>query len=307
MILCRVRFILVAATAATASNAASSCECIKVNSWHALKASVEAAINVAGVAGTRPHVLFCPFHITKTHSSSYSDDQWESLLALDSPIHMQCYKNKASDQCVMESVGPQCTRKMWWCLQAISVEANDVWLQGFTMTGGQNGALTIASGNSGVKLIDMEFNGNTSPEERAGSVVHAEEDTSVEVFESRFIGNTGTALQNRGNMVVVKSEFVNNIATAFWMSPDVDIQGGGVGGACINSEGGMLFLSKCKFVGNEADSTAPAVWSYDSSGIDGGGNCGMNNHVTGSSTNFDGIHYRSTNSFTSFGGGSCNL
>lgn len=296
---------LVAAIATTTSDATSSCECIRVNSWHALKATVDAAISVARVAGTRPHVLFCPFHITKPHTESYTDDQWESLLELDSPIHLQCYKNDPDDSCTVQSSGPQCTRKMYWCRHAISVEANDVWLQGFTMTGGQNGAVTIASGNSGVKLIDMEFIGNSSPEERPGSVVSAEEDTSVEVFESRFIENTGTALQNWGHMLVIGSQFENNVATAFWMSPDADIQGGGVGGACINSEGGMMFLSKNKFIGNEADSSAPAVWSYDPSGIDGGGNCGRDNRVTGISRNYDGIHYRSSESFVSFGGGTC--
>jgi len=266
---------------------------------------VDAAISVARVAGTRPQVLFCPFHIEKVHTAEYSDEQWESLLELDAPIHLQCYKDNAEDECVVKMEGPQYTRKMWWYRHAISVESNDVWLQGFTMTGGQNGALTIASGNSGVKLIDMIFRGNSCPEERAGSIVYAEEKTSTEIFDSQFINNIGTALQNWGNMVVVKSQFIDNKATEFWMSPDVDMEGGGVGGAIINSEGGMMFLSKCKFVGNEADTTAPAVWSYDGSGIDGGGNCGMNNHVTGTSTRYDGIHYRSTNTFRGFGGGTC--
>ena len=79
----------------------------------------------------------------------------------------------------------------------------------------------------------------------------------------------------------------------------------------MNSNGGMLFLSGCSFLGNEAEDGAPAVWSHDSLGIDGGGNCGSDNLILSTLSRgvggggCDGIYFRNTGLCQIFAGGLC--
>eukprot|EP00568_Trieres_chinensis_P006261 CAMPEP_0183311028 /NCGR_PEP_ID=MMETSP0160_2-20130417/34735_1 /TAXON_ID=2839 ORGANISM="Odontella Sinensis, Strain Grunow 1884" /NCGR_SAMPLE_ID=MMETSP0160_2 /ASSEMBLY_ACC=CAM_ASM_000250 /LENGTH=177 /DNA_ID=CAMNT_0025475485 /DNA_START=350 /DNA_END=883 /DNA_ORIENTATION=+ len=174
------------------------------------------------------------------------------------------------------------------------------------MKGAQIGSITIEALRKGVKLIDMEFEKNSSPEETAGAIVVAGMQTSTEVYDSVFTENVGTALQNFGRMLVMNSKFNNNTATGDFLSNDVEKQGGGVGGAAINSEGGMMFFSGCSFKGNNAEKKAPAVWSHDGSGIDGGNNCGLVNRITTTRNDVcDGIYFKSTQMCQPFAGGSC--
>lgn len=128
---------------------ASTCECITINSWTTLRSVVQAALTI-GALGTRPHILLCPFSITK------SDD--EPTLELSQQIFVQCMKDKDGDDCVvrgktMEEVEDDDLTPM------INIGANNVWVQGLTLKGARGGAVEIAEQTKGGKLIDMAIIG----------------------------------------------------------------------------------------------------------------------------------------------------
>ena len=136
---------------------ASTCRCIDINdSWETFRATIATASGVDGLGGGRPHVLFCPFHVLKLHDQK--TDHESELLALTSPIHIQCNKRDKTDRCVIESAGPTCKKKMR-CGQVIHIDSDDVWLTGFTMRGAQVGSVTVQQARTGIKLVDMEFDG----------------------------------------------------------------------------------------------------------------------------------------------------
>ena len=65
---------------------------------------------------------------------------------------------------------------------------------------------------------------NASPEGVEGSIVLAERQTSMEVYDSIFARNNGTALQNFGKMIVYNSRFIDNLASQFWISEDSEVR-----------------------------------------------------------------------------------
>ena len=128
---------------------ASTCECITINSWTTLRSVVQAALSI-GALGTRPHILLCPFSITK------SDD--EPTLKLSQQIFIQCMKDKDGDDCVvrgktMAEVEDDDLTPM------IEIGADNVWVQGLTLKGSRGGAVEIAEQTKGGKLIDMAIVG----------------------------------------------------------------------------------------------------------------------------------------------------
>lgn len=95
-----------------------------------------------------------------------------------------------------------------------------------------------------------------------------------------FSENVGTALQNRGTMMVVSSRFLDNVATPFFDSSDNIEEGAGVGGAIMNSPGASMVMNDCCFVGNRAETDGPAIWSSGNV-AEVGGTCASGNVVTG--------------------------
>ena len=128
---------------------ASTCECITINSWTTLRSVVQAALSI-GALGTRPHILLCPFSITK------SDD--EPTLELSQQIFIQCMKDKDGDNCVVhgkkvEELGDDDLTPM------ITIGADNVWVQGLTLKGSRGGAVVFSEQTKGGKLIDMAIIG----------------------------------------------------------------------------------------------------------------------------------------------------
>ena len=147
---------VLSALAPTAS--ASTCECITINSWTTLRSVVQAALSI-GALGTRPHILLCPFSITKTDE--------ESPLELTQQIFLQCMKERDGDECTVRGRemgtgggvdGDDDLRPM------VSIGADNVWVQGLTLTGARGGAVDIAERTKGGKLIDMAFIGYVFPQ-----------------------------------------------------------------------------------------------------------------------------------------------
>lgn len=128
---------------------ATTCQCITINSWTTLLSVVQASLSI-GALGTRPHILLCPFSITK------SDD--EPTLQLSQKIFVQCMKDKDEDECIVQGrtvsgldgddLSPM-----------IHIGADNVWVQGLTLKGARGGAVDIAEQIKGAKLIDMAIIG----------------------------------------------------------------------------------------------------------------------------------------------------
>mmetsp|Transcript_37321 Transcript_37321/g.81254 ORF Transcript_37321/g.81254 Transcript_37321/m.81254 type:complete len:335 (-) Transcript_37321:3559-4563(-) len=255
--------------------AASTCDCITINSWTTLRSVVQAALSI-GALGTRPHILLCPFSITKDHD--------EQPLDLSEQIFVQCMKERDGDECVIRSVGDDAEAAQLG-QPMIVMSSDNAWLQGMTLTGARGGVLIVQEEVKGAKLIDMNIVGNSSPDHQEGSVVDAKWGSLSHVIDTVFTNNVGTALQNRGTMTVVSSRFIGNVATPFFDSSDNIEQGSGVGGAIMNSAGATMVLSDCCLVDNAAETDGPAIWT---AGVDGGagvaevgGTCAANNAVTG--------------------------
>lgn len=128
---------------------ASTCECITINSWTTLRSVVQAALSI-GALGTRPHILLCPFSITK------SDD--EPTLELSQQIFIQCMKDKDGDDCVVrgkkvDGLDNDDLTPM------IEIGADNVWVQGLTLKGSRGGAVVFSEQTKGGKLIDMAIVG----------------------------------------------------------------------------------------------------------------------------------------------------
>ena len=121
---------------------------------------------------------------------------------------------------------------------------------------------------------------NSSPNNREGSVVDAKWGSLSHVIDSVFSENVGTALQNRGTMMVVSSRFLDNVATPFFDSSDNIQEGAGVGGAIMNSPDANMVMNDCCFVGNKAETDGPAIWSSGNV-AEVGGTCASGNVVTG--------------------------
>lgn len=128
-------------------------------------------------------------------------------------------------------------------------------------------------------------NSNSSPDYQEGSVVDAKWGSLSHVIDTVFTNNRGTALQNRGTMMVISSRFIGNAATPFFDSSDNIEQGSGVGGAIMNSAGATMVMNDCCLVDNTAETDGPAIWT---AGVDGGagvaevgGTCAASNVVTG--------------------------
>eukprot|EP00563_Minutocellus_polymorphus_P007162 CAMPEP_0181047372 /NCGR_PEP_ID=MMETSP1070-20121207/14845_1 /TAXON_ID=265543 /ORGANISM="Minutocellus polymorphus, Strain NH13" /LENGTH=314 /DNA_ID=CAMNT_0023126041 /DNA_START=190 /DNA_END=1134 /DNA_ORIENTATION=+ len=277
---------------------ASTCECITINSWTTLRSVVQAALSI-GALGTRPHILLCPFSITKTDE--------EAPLELSQQIFVQCMKDRDGDECTvrgreMTGVADDDLRPM------VSIGADNVWVQGLTLTGARGGAVDIAEQTKGGKLIDMAIIGNSSPNDREGSVVDAKWGSLTHVIDTVFSENVGTALQNRGTMMVVSSRFLDNVATPFFDSSDNIEQGAGVGGAIMNSPGSTMVMNDCCFVGNRAETDGPAIWSSGNV-AEVGGTCASSNVVTGDGTrNCNGVFDQESNAcqpFSACGDGAC--
>jgi hypothetical protein len=152
------------------------------------------------------------------------------------------------------------------------------------------------------------FDRNSSPDGSEGSVVDAKWGSLTHVIDSVFRENVGTALQNRGTMMVVSSRFLNNVATPFFDSSDNVEQGAGVGGAILNSPGATMVMSDCCLEGNSAETDGPAIWSAGNV-AEVGGSCASKNVVTGSDDrNCDGVFSQEMNAcqpFNACGEGVC--
>ena len=144
---------VLSALAPTAS--ASTCECITINSWTTLRSVVQAALSI-GALGTRPHILLCPFSITKTDE--------ESPLELAQQIFLQCMKERDGDECTVREFGTGGVVDGDDLRPMVSIGADNVWVQGLTLTGARGGAVDIAERIKGGKLIDMAFIGYVFPQ-----------------------------------------------------------------------------------------------------------------------------------------------
>lgn len=129
--------------------AASTCDCITINSWTTLRSVVQAALSI-GALGTRPHILLCPFSITKDHD--------EPSLELSEQIFVQCMKDNDGDECVIKSVGDDALAAALG-QPMIVMSSDNAWLQGMTLTGARGGVVVIQEQVMGAKLIDMNIVG----------------------------------------------------------------------------------------------------------------------------------------------------
>mmetsp|Transcript_2774 Transcript_2774/g.3935 ORF Transcript_2774/g.3935 Transcript_2774/m.3935 type:complete len:329 (+) Transcript_2774:135-1121(+) len=272
--------------------------CTTVDSWDALKDIIADTAAASLSDNTAPLILLCPFDIQKIHGAR--TNHRNDMLIIDSPIQVHCYKSQPGDMCKITSVGPKCNRRLK-CQHVMEIRTSDVTLQGLTFSGAQAGSLVINSKSKGIRLIDVEYDTNASPNEKEGSIIEAEYGTSTTIIDSRFINNDGTAIENSGGtMTIISSTFVGNEATPTWSSNDVENKGGGVGGAIMNNSGSTLFISESRFVQNGAEQSGPAIQSHGGRTIDAGGNCGRENHVLNGGA-CDGIFDQQTSSCMSFG------
>ena len=129
----------------------------------------------------------------------------------------------------------------------------------------------------------FHFCSNASPDNKEGPVVDAGWGSLTHVIDSVFSDNVGTALQNRGTMMVISSRFLNNVATPFFDFSDNIEQGAGVGGAIMNSPDATMVMNDCCLVGNSAETDGPAIWSAGNV-AEVGGSCASSNVVTGSTS-----------------------
>ena len=283
---------------------ASGCDCININSWKTLSSVVQASLSV-GALGTRPHILLCPFAINKLHE--------EPTLKLNQKIFLQCMKENKGDKCVISGIGAASNPSLG---PMIEISADNVWLQGLTLTGARNGAIRVTEGILGAKIINMYSVRNSSPDDQEGSVVEAGWGSLVHIIDSEFLSNRGTALQNRGSMMVISTKFVDNVASPFFdSSSDSAELGSGVGGAVMNSDGGTLILQDSCLTGNRAEQDGPAIWDEgEGDVIEVGGTCASGNTVTGlgnnqdGERNCDGVYSQDQDScvpYNSCGGGMC--
>ena len=104
---------------------------------------------------------------------------------------------------------------------------DNVWLQGLDITGSREGAVLVASKKKNVKFIDMTFDDNVNVNKNGG-ILNINFGATVEVIDSTFSSNVGSAIENWGDLTVVKSLFHDNEASPMSVSNDADERGGGV-------------------------------------------------------------------------------
>ena len=189
------------------------CDCKQVKEWQDLKNHIQQIQDMMNSDGNRkrPFLLLCPFDI--------NIEKTDETIEITQPIHLQC-KRSEEEQCIMRGQGLACS-KYANCNKWMKISADDVWLQGMIFMGSPNDVVQIDPALQGIKLIDMDFIGNSSPLRSAGSIVAVKDGTSVQIIGSHFMNNFGTALENRGTTYILNSTFTNNHATPFYISNDV--------------------------------------------------------------------------------------
>ena len=189
------------------------CDCKQINEWQDLKNYIQQYQDMmhSDVNRKRPFLLLCPFDIKK--------EKTDETIQITQPIHLQC-KRSEGEQCIIHGEGLACS-KYADCNQWMKVSADDVWLQGMIFIGSPNDVLYIDSDLQGIKLIDMDFIGNSSPKRSDGSIIAVKDRTNIQIIGSHFMNNFGTAVENRGTTYILNSTFANNHATPFYISNDV--------------------------------------------------------------------------------------
>ncbi len=93
---------------------------------------------------------------------------------------------------------------------------DDVWIQGITVNHAKDVVVNIDRGMKNAKLIDMKFVGGFVPDNNttaSAGVVLGESGSNLEVLSSSFRWNRATPIYSRGSLVVYDSHFLGNRGT----------------------------------------------------------------------------------------------
>jgi len=233
----------------------STCQCQQVDSAQELRDLIYSQRNDDGIS--QDHLLLCPFDLAT------------SPIAIDFPIHIQCYKENLNHQCILR---PKYNQQS----SILKIESDNVWLEGINVKFAKDIAVMVSEGSRNTKLINMVFSFAELPDNTIShAIIKAGNYSSCQIIKSTFYRNVGTAIRNFGEMIIISSTFKNNEG-AKKSANEISRNRGTI----VNKK--QLVLSGNTFMDNQGDLGSVVFSTLDAHTYDAGGNCGNGNeHCNG--------------------------
>lgn len=280
---------------------AEEVECLEINDWDSLRQVIFKANNHPKNTHRygsydQAHILLCPFEITKEFDEH--TNHWLSFIKILKPMHIQCHKTRDIDVCSVNIVGPQCFNGDNCGRRLFKIESDNVWIEGITIKSAEDNIFFISDDRKNIKLIDIKVLNSRVPTDKtahtSSGLIMTSRNSNVQMIDCYFGENKSTVLTNKGDLLLINSQFKNNEGTEI-------IKNRSKAGAVYNH--GSLTIAGNKFDDNKA-AKGPAIYSKKSKDVyDAGGNCASNN--AGKVDSCDGIWWKEDEKCEKFVGPLC--